>query len=99
MLGTMASISTSGLKIGSPAFSLFSGEWRNLAVRQPFLGVLHPAVLKTKFEGTNITSIDQFSGFDGKIGMDLFHQLAGFLHPHPPGGAERQVVGAKRCSG
>ena len=30
--------------------------------------------------------------------MDLFHQLACFLHPHAPGGAEGKVVGAEGCS-
>ena len=60
--------------------------------------MFHPAVLETKFQRTHIACFDQRPGFHGKIRMDLFHQLACFLHPDSSGGAEGEVVSTKRCA-
>ena len=61
--------------------------------------MLHPAILKAKFQRAHITGCDQFARLHRQIRNDLLNQLVALAQADATGSAEGQVVGAKRGAG
>ena len=82
---------------GTPALALLLGEGGDITIGTTHLAVLHPAVLKVKFQRPHVSCGDQFPRFHAEIGLDLLHQLAVLDGSDPARRTEAQVVCAERC--
>ncbi len=79
-----------------PALAGFARDGRGFqGGRQGVAAMVHPAILKAKFQRPHIARGDQLPRLHAQIGGNLLHHLLPLAQPLPPGGTEGQVVGAK----
>ena len=81
-----------------PAFSVFTGKRRNVAIGFTLSTVLHPAVLKTEFEGAHVASSDQLTRLNTEVRPNLFDEDPIHHCSQPPSRTEAEIVGSKGCS-